>query len=197
MVDKRLVNGIMISKDDKHGLCQACVDWKKSRNPFPVGQIQTTEKLQLVHSDIGPMQTTSFGGPCSCVTFIDDYSRCVKVYCICSKDQVFDGFCEFGALVTSETGLKIKTLRTDGGGEYTSAKFKKFLKQKGIWHEICAPYSPQQNGVAEQTNWMLMGAARSMIFNAGLHNSKTATTFTICTIWLTAQTRSDIVATLH
>ena len=33
-------------------------------------------------------------------------------------------------LVTNETGLKIKTLRTDGGGEYTSAKFENFLKQE-------------------------------------------------------------------
>ena len=66
-------------------------------------------------------------------------------------------------LVTNETGLKIKTLRTDGGGEYTSAKFENFLKQKGIRHEISAPYSPQQNGVAEQMNRTLVESARSML----------------------------------
>ena len=169
MVDKKLVNGIEIGQDDDLGFCQACVEGKKTREPFPVGGIHTTERLQLVHSDVcGPMQTTSLGGARYFVTFIDDYSRCVKVDCISSKDQVFDKFREFEARVTNETGLKIKTLRTDGGGEYTSAKFENFLKQKGIQHEVTAPYSPQQNGVAERMNRTLVEAARSMIFNAGL-----------------------------
>ena len=76
MVDKKLVNGIAIGKDDKLGFCQACVEGKKKRDPFPPREIQTMEKLQLVHSDLcGPMQTTSFGGARYFVTFIDDYSR--------------------------------------------------------------------------------------------------------------------------
>ena len=114
------------------------------------------------------MQTTSFGGARYFVTFIDDYSRYVSTYCIHSEDQVFEKFREFEALVTNETDLKIKTLRTDGGGEYTSAKFKNFLKQKRIRHEICAAYSPQQNGVAERMNRTLVETARSMILHAGL-----------------------------
>ena len=101
------------------------------------------------------------------VTFIHAYTRCVKVYCLCSKDKAFDKFCEFEVRVTNERELKIKALRTDGGGEYTSAKFENFLKQKGIQHEITAPYSPQQNGVAERMNRTLAESARSMIFNAG------------------------------
>jgi len=52
-------------------------------------------------------------------------------------------------LVTNETGMKIKTLQTDGGGKYTCANLKNFLKQKGIIHEISSPYSPQQNGIVE------------------------------------------------
>ena len=134
-----------------------------------MGEIKTKEKLEMIHSDVcGPMQTTSFGGSVYLVTFIDDYSRFVKVYCIRTKDQVFQKFREFEALVTNETGLKIKVLRTDGGGEYVSATFKNFLKQKGIRHEISAPYSLQQNGVAERMNRTLLEAARSMIFSAGL-----------------------------
>ena len=169
MINQGLVKGVTINKDGKLGFCQACVEGKKVRDKFPVGEIKTKEKLEMIHSDVrGPMQTTSFGGSVYLVTFIDDYSRFVKVYCIRTKDQVFQKFREFEALVTNETGLKIKVLRTDGGGEYVSATFKNFLKQKGIRHEISAPYSPQQNGVAERMNRTLLEAARSMIFNAGL-----------------------------
>ena len=91
MVNKGLVNGVVIGNHDTLELCQACVEGKMSRNPFPAGEIQSTERLQLVHSDVcGPMQTQSFGGARYLVTFIDDFSRCVKVYCISSKDQAFE-----------------------------------------------------------------------------------------------------------
>ena len=43
---------------------------------------------------------------------------------------MFQKFREFEVLVTNERGLKIKVLRTDGGGEYVPATFKIFLKQK-------------------------------------------------------------------
>lgn len=83
------------------------------------------QRLQLVHSDICELvQTKSFGGALYFVTFIDDYLRCVKVYCIPSKDQALEKFLEFKALVINKMGLKIKTLQTNRGGKYTSAKFK-------------------------------------------------------------------------
>ena len=38
-------------------------------------------------------------------------------------------------------------------------------------HELSVPHSPQQNGVAERMNRMLMESARSIISHAGLPNS--------------------------
>ena len=46
----------------------------------PVG-VRSSEKLQLVHSDVcGPMPTESLGGHRYFVTFIYDYTRCCAVY---------------------------------------------------------------------------------------------------------------------
>ena len=173
MVDKGMVNGISINKQEELGFCEACVEGKEHRDPFPaIGEIRTSQVLDLIHSDVcGPMQTRSLGGAYYFVTFIDDYSRCIKVYCMKSKHEVYDRFKEFEALVVNQTGLTIKRLRTDGGGEYTSRRFQDYLKQKGIGHEVCAPYSLQQNGVAERMNRTLVESARSMIFNAGLSRS--------------------------
>jgi len=63
-------------------------------------------------------------------------------------------------LVTNER-VKIKTLRTDDGGEYTCSKLKNLLKQNGVRHEISAPYSPQQNGITERMNRTLVEYAQS------------------------------------
>ena len=40
------------------------------------------------------------------------------------KDQTFTKFCEFKALVGKESGNKVKSLRSDNGGEYVSNEFK-------------------------------------------------------------------------
>lgn len=41
-------------------------------------------------------------------------------------------------------------MRSDNGGEYLMKEFIRYLKSKGIRHELTVPYSPQQNGVAER-----------------------------------------------
>ena len=48
------------------------------------------------------------------------------------KSDVFEHFKTFKATVETETGLKVKCLRSDGGGEYLSNEFINFLKFHGI-----------------------------------------------------------------
>ena len=50
------------------------------------------------------------------------------------------------------TGHKLKTLRTDNGGEFTSTEFNDYLKMEGIRREFSVPKTPEQNGVAERLN---------------------------------------------
>jgi hypothetical protein len=49
-----------------------------------------------------------------------------------------------------------------------SKKFDAFLAECGIQRQTSAPYSPQQNGVAERANRTIMECARSMILAQGL-----------------------------
>jgi len=48
-------------------------------------------------------------------------------------------------------------------GEYLSREFEIYLESKGIHHELAAPYSPAQNGVAERLNHTLMESACAML----------------------------------
>jgi hypothetical protein len=43
-----------------------------------------------------------------------------------TKDEVFSRFQEFKALVESQTGKKIKILRSNNGGEYIAKEFEGF-----------------------------------------------------------------------
>ena len=111
------------------------------------------------------MQTASINSAKYFVTFIDDYTRWCTVFFLRHKSEVFDKFKEFEALTfdgedekilvlkTGKSFMKykseegIRALRTDNGGEYTSSEFDKYLKDKGIRHELTVPDAPEQNGV--------------------------------------------------
>ena len=170
MMSKELVTGMNVPRNSELSFCEGCIEGKLKRKPFkPVREIRSKRKLQCIHSDVcGPMPTESIGKRRYFVTFIDDYTRCCRVYFMRNKSEVFTKFKEFEAITTNDCGERICTLRTDNGGEYVSSEFENYLKQKGIHHELTVPHSPQQNGVAERLNQTLMDSARSMLAHAGL-----------------------------
>jgi hypothetical protein len=62
----------------------------------------------------------------------------------------------------------LKKLHVDGGGEFLSKEFKKFLLDNGIQLDITAPYSPSQNGIAKHLARTLVEHAHTMIHQNGL-----------------------------
>ena len=151
------------------GFCEACIGGKHHRTQFETSKRCTQESLELVHSDVcGKMREKSIGGAEYFLTFTDDKTRYTWFYPLKTKDQVFDRFLEWKAIVEKSSGKKLKTLRTDNGGEYTSKKFSDYLKSEGIRHELTIPKTPEQNGVAERLNRTLVESARSMMLDAKL-----------------------------
>ncbi|RVW73393.1 Retrovirus-related Pol polyprotein from transposon TNT 1-94 [Vitis vinifera] len=75
---------------------------------------------------------------------------------------------EVEGMVETETGLKVKCLRSDNGGEYIDGGFSEYCAAQGIRMEKTIPGTPQQNGVAERMNKTLNERARSMRLHAGL-----------------------------
>ena len=74
----------------------------------------------------------SVGGARYYVTFIDDHSRKLWVYFLKQKSEVFQKYKEWKAMVENQKGQKVKVLRSDNGGEYTSGELKGYLTEAGI-----------------------------------------------------------------
>ena len=68
------------------------------------------------------------------------------------QDKVFGKFQEFNVEMENLTNKKIKKLRSDNGGEYTSKEFVLFCKVAMIRRELVGPHNPQRNGVVERKN---------------------------------------------
>ena len=84
------------------------------------------------------------------------------IYLIERKSEVFGCFRDLKSFMETETGRKIKCLRSDGGKEYFSGQFNGYL-QMGIRREFNCRYTPEQNGVAERKNRSVVEVAWAML----------------------------------
>ena len=142
---------------------------KNIRKPFPQSEHKPKEPLDLVYYDVcGPMSVHSFSAYSYCVSFIDDYSRKTWIYFLKAKSEVYERFQEFKTLVENQIGKKIKVLRIDNEGEYTSNEFIEYCSFEGIKKEHTVPHNPQHNGVSDWKNMTMVGASKAMLFDQGL-----------------------------
>ena len=85
-----------------------------------------------------------------------------------SKDEAAATIKKFKMCAEAESGKKLHVLRTDRGGEFTSVEFAAYCVDQGAVRHHTTPYSPQQNGVVERWNQMVVGMARSMMKAKGM-----------------------------
>jgi hypothetical protein len=168
-VVSKMVKGLPKIQVFHNGVCKGCAQGKNVKKPFPSSDSKAKGVMDLIHSDVSePMSATSLNGYVYYVSFIDDCSRKTWIYFLKNKDEVFSKFKEFKALVENLSERKIKVLRSDNEGEFTSGEFKEFCREVGIKRELSTPYNPQQNGVAERKNRLVMEAIKAMIHDQDL-----------------------------
>lgn len=118
---KHIVHGIPDIKEDSEGVFKGCSLGKHTRKPFSNSKAMSKKILDVINYDVcGSMFEKSLGGHLYYVTFIDDHSRKTCIYLLKKKDEVFEKFKEFICEVETLTVRKMKTLRSENGGEYTS-----------------------------------------------------------------------------
>ena len=115
--------------------CKHCLIGKMHQLPFAHSQFQSTQPLELVHSDVwGPAPVSSSNGYKYYLLFMDDFSKYSWLFLLKHKSDVLATFKHFKATVETQLSAQIKFLRTDCGGEYTSNAFTDFCSSHGITH---------------------------------------------------------------
>jgi hypothetical protein len=166
---REVVTGVPQISIEHQDVCRGCALGKFTKTSFPSSDTRSVGILDLVHTDVcGPMTRRSLSGCEYYLTFIDDYLRKTWIYFLKAKSEVFTWFQEFRALVENQSGKRIKVLRSDNRGEYSSRQLVDLCAQHGIRRQMTIPYNPQQNGVAERKNRAITGAARSMLHDQSL-----------------------------
>ena len=116
-----MVEGLLVIKETT-GNCKGCVIGKHPEHKFNRGkENRATCILGMIHSNInGLIPVTSMNRSRYLLTFIDYFSRYTWVFFLKKKSKVCEKFSELKALIENSSGIKIKILISNNGGEYVS-----------------------------------------------------------------------------
>ena len=151
---KKLEKMAVVVKIKKGTEIRVCGDYlagKQHRTPSRESSLRSSVARDLIHMDSsGKIDPPAVGGFNYYRLFIDDATRMTYFAPLKTNgaQEMLGNFIEFRKLINTELGFKIKCIHTDNGTEH-KGDLDKFLKKKGIKHELTAAYHPDQNGVAE------------------------------------------------
>jgi transposase InsO family protein len=93
-------------------------------------EYSTTKPLEIVHTDLcWTIRTKVLEGELYFMILIDDYTRMTWVCFLKKKSKAFECFKIFKEIVENEIDLKIKTLRSDNGGEFNSNELWNYCQE--------------------------------------------------------------------
>jgi transposase InsO family protein len=166
---KEMVRGLPCL-DHVEQFCDVCVLTKQRQLPFPQqSSFRSKERLELVHGDLcGPVTPATPGGRHYFLLLVDDLSRYMWVMILGSKGEAANAIRRVQVAAEAECGRKLRVLRTDNGGEFTTAEFASYCADEGVQRHYSAPYNPQQNGVVERRNQTVVGMARALLKQRGM-----------------------------
>jgi hypothetical protein len=125
-------------------LCEAWQTEKQGHTSFPAKvEYHVKRHLELVHDDLcGPISPTTLRGNKYFLLLVNDLSRYMWVATIPSKDRAVAAIKDIQARAEGKSGLKLKALRTDRGGEFTVTEFMDYCAAKGVYRQYTMPYNP-------------------------------------------------------
>jgi hypothetical protein len=116
----------------------------------------------------GPLTPTSFGGSRYFLTVLEDATRYSWVSFLKTKDEACECLQHLINIIQVNHDTKVRVVRTDGGGEFCNKELKLYFAERGIIHQVTAPYSPQSNGAAERLNRTLVEKVRALLAESGV-----------------------------
>jgi transposase InsO family protein len=148
--------------------CVDCAKGKATRDSFKGHSSETVRPLELVHSDVGFVDTKSYEGYSCFSVFIDDYSKFTVAFAMSSKGQAADCYKKYAAIAQAKFNSKISVLRVDDGKEYKSGALLTFCAENGTVVETTDGYTPELNGVSERAMRTIVEMMRTNLISSGL-----------------------------
>ncbi|CAI7808522.1 unnamed protein product [Closterium sp. NIES-54] len=137
MHKEKCVHGLQLQRDGAHyGSCEACMQNKFTRFPFPRAEGSAKAPLEVVHMDlVGPMRTEGTGGVLYFLTMVDEWSRFTWARPLSKKSDAAAAIKEDWLPMVEQQAMRLLT----------------------------CPGTQQQNGIAERANRTIGEAAKTLV----------------------------------
>ena len=163
---EQVVTGMKITDKSKFN-CNTCATGKLTQHRNRAPDERAMSNLELVHCDLaGPIDPVAKDGYKYAISFVDDYSGITMIYMLQKKSDTVAATERFYA--DSAPYGKVRRLRCDNGGEFSSKDFKDLVRKNRTKLEYSAPYSPHQNGTVERSWRTNFDMARCLLQDAKL-----------------------------
>src|SRR3979490_3256316 len=116
-----------------------------------------------IYMALGKMRSPSYAA-----ARIDDATRETKLYFLKKKSQTFESYKRDEAYIQTQTGNRIKTMRSDRGGEFLSKEMIRHQDERGTTWELTVHDSPPQNGTAEHGMHTRTEQAHALLIGSSL-----------------------------
>nr|GEV97267.1 hypothetical protein [Tanacetum cinerariifolium] len=116
--------------------------------------------------DLRLMRVASINKKKYILVILDDYSQFTWVKFLASKDEAYDFIIKFLKMIQVRLNATVRNIHTYNGTEFVIQTLRDYYKHVGIYHLTSVARTPQQNGVVERQNCMIVEATHTMLIFA-------------------------------
>ncbi|KAE8878366.1 hypothetical protein PF007_g28573 [Phytophthora fragariae] len=151
--------------------CIACVQGKTKRMTHVRIAERKSKPLEVLMMDICSIKPATVGGASMFLFIVDEATRFKWAFLLETKAQAtFHSKVLINQLRTRLRKLKVMRLWSDQGGEFMSKELESYCNEHGIELKTTNSYSPQENGIVERANGVVLPRIRAMLKATGLPN---------------------------
>jgi Reverse transcriptase (RNA-dependent DNA polymerase) len=163
----KVANGIKLAKGD-YPKCECCSKADLKKQPF--GQRRRATRIgEITHLDLVPKITPiGYDGSTGYLSITDDYLVRTRIKLLKSKDEAAMHVKQYNAELETHDQTSMAIIYSDLDGVFTSQDFKTWMATEGITHEPTVHDTPEENGLAEITQFHLHRKATAMLLDAKL-----------------------------
>jgi transposase InsO family protein len=163
----KLVDGFKLAPpaDADELYCSACAIGQQKRAPFRSSDHRDAEPGRTICFDLSgaPGDRPARGGYRYSLICVDNHSNADWVYLLKRKSEAEEHIEQLIRDLERQYNINVAIVRTDGGGEFRSARFNRFLRERGIRLQVTFRGSSQSNGMAERMIGVAQGQTAAML----------------------------------
>ena len=177
------------SDDFKLSDCSACLAANSKKLPKTGESPRGSAEGEIVHVDLTGRVNPSVDGHEYALVVYADFTKVRQAIPIKLKSEAANLVQSFIAKLETQSGIKVKVIRSDLGSEFS---IKGFCDRTYILHQTTPGYAPDLNGVAERAVGILKTKAAVMVLSSPLGHSYWSYAMKYAAVILNKITASEI-----